>query len=57
MLAAASSVFREIFVLCPLVEEDVRITLVGYSTRALKAVVEYIYTGSLEFASENKVIS
>ena len=56
VLAAASSVFRDVFLLCPLVEEDVRITLVGYSARALKAVVEYIYTGSLEFVTEDKVL-
>lgn len=57
MLAAASSVFRDIFTSNPVVEDNIYVTLVGYSLQALKAVVEYIYLGTLEFATQDKVCS
>lgn len=56
VLAAASPVFASLFCDNPLVEEDVRITLVGYSYNSFRAIVEYIYTGSLEFFYCDKVI-
>ena len=54
VLAAASPVFARIF--SDSVGEDVlNVTMVGYSFTALKAVVECIYTGCLQFLSEDRV--
>lgn len=55
ILAAASPVFASIFADCPIIEEDVRVTVAGYSYEALRAVVQYIYTGSLSCTVEEKV--
>ena len=57
VLAAASPVFRDFFMQSPLVEENERIVLAGYSFRALSSVIEYVYTGCLEFVTEDKVSS
>lgn len=39
----------------PLVDEDVRISVVGYSYTCVRSIIEYIYTGSLEFFDCDKV--
>jgi hypothetical protein len=56
VLAAASPVFATMFRENPIVEEDVRISVVGYSYTSLRSIIEYIYTGSLEFFERDKVI-
>lgn len=55
VLAAASPVFAAMFCENPLVEEDVRISVVGYSYTSIRSIIEYIYTGSLEFSDCDKV--
>ena len=55
VLAAASTVFASFFKENPLVEEDLQVILVGYDYEILKLVVEYVYTGVLEFAISDKV--
>uniref|UniRef100_A0A0P4ZLW2 Zinc finger protein n=1 Tax=Daphnia magna TaxID=35525 RepID=A0A0P4ZLW2_9CRUS len=54
VLAAASPVFAAMFCENPLVEEDVRISVVGYSYTSIRSIIEYIYTGSLEFSDCDK---
>jgi hypothetical protein len=55
VLAAASPVFAALFRDNPIVEEDVHISIVGYSYTSLRSIIEYIYTGSLEFFERDKV--
>jgi hypothetical protein len=54
-LAAASPVFATMFRDNPIVEEDVHISVVGFSYTSLRSVIEYIYTGSLDFFERDKV--
>ena len=53
VLAAASPVFATLF--CQHIgEEDVTVSLAGYSPAALKAIVEYMYTGTLVFNTSQR---
>ena len=53
VLAAASPVFARIF--SEAIAEDVlNVTMVGYSFKVLKAVVECVYTGCLQFPGEDR---
>ena len=54
-MAAASSVFATLFLESPLVEEDLQVFLIGYDYEIVKNIVEYVYTGSLEFVFSNNV--
>ena len=57
VLAAASPVLARIFAAAenPLADDaDLRVILAGYSSAALRCVVDYVYTGTLAFSIEQK---